>query len=57
MKKDMRIAGLPIPLLSLVVGIAGIASPERGMTLRRLYFATPGLFYAVSPFAPPWGSG
>ena len=43
----MRIAALPIALLSIVVGIAGIASPEGGMTLRRLYFATPGPFYAV----------
>ena len=43
----MRIAALPVALLSIVVGIAGIASPDGGMTLRRLYFATSGLFYAV----------
>ena len=30
MKKDMRIAALPIALLSIVVGIAGIASPMAG---------------------------
>jgi hypothetical protein len=47
MKKDMRIAALPIALLSIVIGIAGIASPEGGMTIRRLYFARPGLFYAL----------
>jgi len=47
MKKDIRIAALPIALLSIVVGIAGIASPDGGMTLRRLLFAMPGLFYAV----------
>src|SRR5215471_12056905 len=47
MKKHMRFAALPIALLSIVVGIVGIASPESGMTVRRLYFATPGLFYAA----------
>ena len=47
MKKNMRIAALPIALLSIVVGIVGIASPEGVMTIRRLYFATPGLTYAV----------
>ena len=46
MKKDIRIAALPIALLSIVVGMAGIASPDGGMMLRRMYFATPGLFYA-----------
>jgi hypothetical protein len=45
--KDMRIAALPIALLSIAVGIVGIVSPDRGMTLRRLYFATPSLFYAA----------
>ena len=47
MRKDMRIAALPIALLSIFVGIVGIVSPDRGMTLRRLYFATPGLFYTA----------
>ena len=47
MKKDMRIAALPIALLSIVVGIGGIISPDGGMAIRRLYFATPGLSYAV----------
>ncbi|HEY7188296.1 MAG TPA: SgcJ/EcaC family oxidoreductase [Vicinamibacterales bacterium] len=47
MKRDMRIAAVPVALLSIIVGIVGIVSPDRGMTLRRLYFASPGLFYAV----------
>ena len=44
---DMRIAALPLALLSIAVGVAGIVSPDGGMTLRRLYFATHDLFYAV----------
>jgi hypothetical protein len=47
MRRDMRIAALPVALASIAVGIAGIASPEGGMALRRWYFATPGLFYAA----------
>jgi hypothetical protein len=47
MKRDRRLAALPVALSSIVVGIAGIVSPDYVMTLRRLYFATPGLFYAV----------
>ena len=57
MKKDMRIAALPVALLSIVVGIAGIASPDGGMTLRRLLFATPGLFYAVVAVRSAMGLG
>ena len=57
MKKDMRIASLPVALLSIVVGIVGIASPEGGMTLRRLYFATPSLFYAVAAVRSAMGLG
>ena len=57
MKKDMRTAALPIALLSIVVGIAGIASPDGGMTLRRLLFATPGLFYAVVAVRSAMGLG
>src|SRR5215831_7058658 len=57
MKKDMRIAALPVALLSIVVGIVGITSPEGGMTLRRLYFATPGLFYAVVAVRSAMGLG
>ena len=47
MKRDMRIAAVPVALLSIVVGIVGIVSPDGMMALRRLYFATPGLFCAV----------
>lgn len=47
MKRDIRMAALPAALLTIVVGVTGIVSPEGAMTLRRLYFATPGLFYAV----------
>jgi hypothetical protein len=57
MKKDMRIAALPVALLSIIVGIAGIISPDGGMTVRRLYFATPGLFYAVVAVRSAMGLG
>jgi cell division protein FtsW (lipid II flippase) len=43
--KDMRIAALLVALLTIVVGVVGIVSPDGGMTLRRLYFETPGRFY------------
>jgi len=43
----MRIAALFVALLTIVVGIVGIVSPDGGMTLRRLYFATPGRFYTA----------
>lgn len=56
-ERDMRIAALPIALLSIVVGIAGIASPDGEMTLRRLYFATPSLFYAVVAVRSAMGLG
>ena len=57
MKKDMRIAALPVALLSIIVGIAGIVSPDGGMAFRRLYFATPGLFYAVVAVRSAMGLG
>ena len=57
MKKDMRIAALPVALLSIVVGIVGIVSPDTGMTVRRLYFATPVLFYAVVAVRSAMGLG
>ena len=57
MKKDMRIAALPIALLSIVVGIGGIISPDGGMAIRRLYFATPGLSYAVIAVRSAMGVG
>jgi hypothetical protein len=57
MKKDMRIAAWPIALLSIVVGIVGIAFPHGGMAFRRLYFATPGVFYPVVAVRSAMGLG
>jgi hypothetical protein len=57
MRTDMRIAALPLALLSILVGIAGIASPDGGTALRRLYYATPGLFYAVVAVRSVMGLG
>src|ERR1043166_3837354 len=57
MKKDMRRAALPVALLSIIVGIMGIVSPDGGMALRRLYFATPGLFYAAASVRSAMGLG
>jgi hypothetical protein len=57
MKNDIRIAALPLALLSIVVGVVGIASPDGGMTLRRLLYATPGLFYAVVAVRSAMGLG
>jgi hypothetical protein len=45
--RSLRIAALLVALLTVVVGIVGIVFPDYGMTLRRLYFATPGRFYAA----------
>jgi hypothetical protein len=57
MEKDMRIAALPIALLSIVVGILGIASPQGVMAIRQLYFATPGLAYTVVAVRSAMGFG
>ena len=57
MEKDMRIAALPIALLSIVVGILGIASPQGVMAIRRLYFATPGLLYVLVAVRSAMGLG
>jgi hypothetical protein len=56
-RKDVRIAALPVAILSIVIGIAGIASPDGAMTIRRMYFATPGLFYAVVAVRSAMGLG
>ena len=45
--KDLRIAALLVAFFTIAVGMVGIVSPDSGMTLRRLYFATPGRFYAA----------
>ena len=57
MKKDTRIAALPIALLSIAVGIAGIASPDGAMALRRLCYATPGLLYPAVAVRSAMGLG
>jgi len=43
----MRITALLVALMTIVVGMVGIVSPDSGMTVRRLYFATPDRFYAA----------
>ena len=45
--KDMRIAALLVALFTIMIGVVGIVSPDGGMTIRRLYFETPGRFYAA----------
>jgi hypothetical protein len=57
MKSDMRIAAWPIALLSILIGITGLASPDRGMILRRFYLATPTLFYAAITARSAMGFG
>src|SRR5262245_9938189 len=57
MKRDIRIAAVPIALLSIAVGITGIVSPDVAMTLRRLYYATPKLFYAAVAVRVAMGLG
>ena len=43
----MRIALLLVALFTIVVGIGGLVSPERGTEIRRLYFATPARLYTA----------
>jgi cell division protein FtsW (lipid II flippase) len=43
----MRIAALVLALFIIVVSIVGIVATDSAMTVRRLYFATPGRFYAA----------
>jgi hypothetical protein len=45
--KDMRIAALLLALFIIAVSVMGIVATDTAMTLRRLYFATPGRFYAA----------
>jgi hypothetical protein len=45
----MRSAALLVAVFTIVVGIAGLVSPESATTVRRLYFATPvGLYSAAA---------
>jgi hypothetical protein len=43
----MRIAALLVALLTIVIGVGGIISPDSVMPLRRLHYATPGRFYVA----------
>src|SRR5277367_5863925 len=43
----MRIAALLLALCMIVVSLVGLVATDSAMTLRRLYFATPGRFYAA----------
>ena len=45
----MRPAALLVALFTIIVGIAGLVSPDSVTTVRRLYFATPvGLYSAAT---------
>jgi hypothetical protein len=48
-------AVLLVALLTIVVGIGGIVSPDRFMAIRRLYYATPSRFYAAGAFRMAMG--
>jgi hypothetical protein len=39
---------LLVAVLAIVVGVVGLISPDSVMTVRRVYFATPGGLYAVA---------
>ena len=45
--RSVRSAALLVALFTIVVGIAGLASPNSVTTIRRLYFATPVGLYAA----------
>ena len=51
----MRIAALLVALLTIVIGIGGIMSPDRGTEIRRLYFATPVRLYTAAAFRVAMG--
>ena len=48
MRNHVRIAALLIALLTIGIGIVGIASPDSVMAVRRQYFATPVGLHAAS---------
>ena len=43
----MRFAALFVALLTIVIGIGGLISPDRLMAIRRQYYATPATFYVA----------
>ena len=51
----MRFAGLLVALFTIVIGIAGLISPESGTEIRRLYFATPVRLYTAAAFRVAMG--
>jgi hypothetical protein len=46
--EDVRPAALLVALITIIVGIAGLVSPDSVTTVRRLYFATPLGLYAAT---------
>src|SRR4249920_728652 len=46
--EDVRRAALLVALITIIVGIAGLVSPDSVTTVRRLYFATPLGLYAAT---------
>lgn len=44
----MRSAALLVAIFTIVVGIAGLVSPDKATAVRRLYFATPVALYSAA---------
>jgi hypothetical protein len=44
----VRSAALLVAIFTIVVGIAGLVSPDRATAVRRLYFATPARLYSAA---------
>lgn len=47
-ERSLRIAALLVAVFTIVIGIGGIISPESGIEIRRLYFATPPRLYTAA---------
>jgi hypothetical protein len=52
----MRIAGLLLAVFLIAIGAMGIVATDTVVTLRRLYFATPGRFYAAGAIRMAMGA-
>jgi hypothetical protein len=52
----MRIAGLLLAVFLIAIGAMGIVATDTVVTLRRLYFATPGRFYAAGAMRMAMGA-
>ena len=46
-REIMTIAVLLVALLTIIGGVGGVVFPDRFVTIRRAYYATPGRFYAA----------